>query len=333
LRSQSFEEYQAEKRAREQAAGPHTTRADEGRKNEIKERGLEALRFIYSNQAWERWIDIGEAMLVITEEAAAVLGVAGWDKDNKPLVKLFNRRWDEYEQRAHNDPTHKPLSKQERAMLRFVMEHPEVGAWRATLPGPNKRRLNHPNAVVNAWKRAQPRPRERAAAQPQSQPHGASAAKPSVDKAAEPRAAEAENTRLKAHIAALESRIRGLEISARHSRFSENGYIMPEKQFTSLRACMHPDNVAFLQAVAKDNPAHQPKVESLIKQFAAAAMTLNEFKDVLVNRAAEDARKRSDAFRASVRWKMNEELRKKDQAKREKAAAKRAAAKAAKGLK
>jgi hypothetical protein len=155
---QSFEEYQAERRAREQAAEPHTTRADEHRKNEIKERGLEALRFIYSNQTWERWIDIGEAMLVITEEACAALTVAGWDKDNKPLVKLFNRKWDEYEQRAHNDPAHRPLSKQERSRLRFVMDHPEVGAWRATLPGPQRRRYNHPNAVVEAWKRTQPKP-------------------------------------------------------------------------------------------------------------------------------------------------------------------------------
>jgi hypothetical protein len=135
----------------------HTGRADESRKDAIKERGLVALRFIHSDQTWERWMDIGEAMLVITEEAQAVVGAKSWDKDNKPLVKVFNRRWEDYEQRATNKPGHKPLSKQERTMLRFVMAHPEIAAWRAIQVGPRKRKLNHPNAVVNAWKRTQPR--------------------------------------------------------------------------------------------------------------------------------------------------------------------------------
>ena len=178
------------------------------------------MRFIYSNQAWERWIDVGEAMLVITEEACAAVGAERWDKDNKPLVKLFNRKWDEYEQRAHNDPSHKPLSKQERAMLRFVMEHPEVGAWRATLPGPHKRRLNHPNAVVNAWKRTQPKPQPepRPTRQPPPSPALAArdreiealkaqvqeleAARESGKGGADVAHLQAENTRLKARIAA-----------------------------------------------------------------------------------------------------------------------------------
>jgi hypothetical protein len=133
-----------------------------------------------------------------------------------------------------------------------------------------------------------------------------------------------ENTRLKAHIAYLEA-------NAARSRFSGQGYIMPKKQFTNLRLCVHPDTIAFLEAAVKDHSALQPKVESLTKQFAKAAMTLTEFKDVLVNEAAEEKKEWSDAFWATARWKRDEELRKQDAAKREarSAAAKRAAAKRA----
>ena len=95
---------------------------------------------------------------------------------------------------------------------------------------------------------------------------------------------QAENTRLKARIAALEATVK-------RSRFSEDGYIMPEKQFTDLRRCLHPDVIAFMETVAKDNPALQPKIEPLIKQLQSGP-TLNEFKDVLVNRPARKRKRR-----------------------------------------
>jgi hypothetical protein len=44
------------------------------------------------------------------------------------------------------------LSKQERCALREIMGNPNISAWRATLTGPEKRRLNHPNAVLNRFK-------------------------------------------------------------------------------------------------------------------------------------------------------------------------------------
>ena len=47
---------------------------------------------------------------------------------------------------------YKPLSKQERWALREVMTNAEIGIWRGLLDGPQKRKLNHPNAVVNRWK-------------------------------------------------------------------------------------------------------------------------------------------------------------------------------------
>ncbi len=127
-----------------------------------------------------------------------------------------------------------------------------------------------------------------------------------------------ENNRLKARVATLETEVK-------LSRFSGQGYIMPKKQFTVLRHALHSDKIAFLQAVAKEDPAFQDKVGSLMKQFDKAAMILEEFEDVLVNVAAEEERKRSDAYFAAARWKREEEERKKAAAKREAAAVKRAA--------
>jgi hypothetical protein len=34
------------------------------------------------------------------------------------------------------------------------MTNPEIGAWRATLDGVNRRKLNHPNKVIERWRRA-----------------------------------------------------------------------------------------------------------------------------------------------------------------------------------
>jgi hypothetical protein len=153
----TVEDFQADMRQRK-AAEPHTTPGDEERKEAIKRRGLDALRRIHRNQVWEDWMEVGEALLIITEEAMAEVGVESWSGDDKKLVKAFNTRWDAYEQLASNDPNHKPLSKQERWALREVMTKPEIGAWRATQTGPKRRKLNHPNAVINGWKRTQPRP-------------------------------------------------------------------------------------------------------------------------------------------------------------------------------
>src|SRR5215510_8573648 len=127
-----------------------TTPGDEERKQRILANGLECLRRLHGDQTWEDWMGTGEAMMVITEDALTAVGATAWDKDNKKLVKEFNRRWDEYEAGAGSNQ--KPLSKQERASLRFVMTNPEVGAFRAGLTGPDKRRLNHPNAVINRWR-------------------------------------------------------------------------------------------------------------------------------------------------------------------------------------
>jgi hypothetical protein len=42
----------------------------------------------------------------------------------------------------------------QRTALRFIMDHSEVEVWRDTLDGTKRRQLNHPNAIVNAWRKA-----------------------------------------------------------------------------------------------------------------------------------------------------------------------------------
>jgi hypothetical protein len=129
-----------------------TTPGDVERKQRVLENGLEALRRLKGDQTFEDWTTLGEAMMVITEEALAEGGVEAWDEGNRALAKIFVRKWEDYEGRAASNE--KPLTKQERWALRFLMTTPEVRNWRDALPGPQKRRLNHPNAVISKWKAA-----------------------------------------------------------------------------------------------------------------------------------------------------------------------------------
>jgi hypothetical protein len=146
MKRRSIEDFQRERAAR----AARTTPGDEERKARIKAHGLECLRRLHGDQTWEDWMGTGEAMMVITEEALAEVGATEWDPTNKRLVREFNERWDQYERGAGSN--YKPLTKQERWALREVVTNPEIGAFRGLLDGPQKRRLNHPNAVINKWK-------------------------------------------------------------------------------------------------------------------------------------------------------------------------------------
>jgi hypothetical protein len=114
--------------------------------------GLKALHRINADKTWDDWKQVGAALKVITEGAVAQAKSGPWHRDNKTAVRMFNGLWEHYE---HSDGSnHKPLSSSERTQLRFVMDHPEVELWRDTLDGTKRRKLNHPNAVVNAWRAA-----------------------------------------------------------------------------------------------------------------------------------------------------------------------------------
>jgi hypothetical protein len=161
MKRRSLEEYQRERREQE-ARAPHITPGDEERKERVLEHGRDCLRRVKGDTTWEDWLGIGAALMVKTEEALATVGVAVWNPDNKRLVREFNRLWEEYEaSAAETGSNQKPLSKQERWALREVMTNPDIGAWRATLDGVNRRKLNHPNRVIDRWKSAtQTRDRE-----------------------------------------------------------------------------------------------------------------------------------------------------------------------------
>ena len=148
MKRRSLEDYQRDRR------DARTTPGDEERKQNVLNHGRECLRRVKGDTTWEDWMGIGAALMVITEEAMKTVGVTAWNKDNKHLIREFNERWDEYEASAlEQGSNQKPLSKQERWALREVMTNPEIGAWRSGLDGTNRRKLNHPNKVIERWRR------------------------------------------------------------------------------------------------------------------------------------------------------------------------------------
>ena len=152
MKRRSVEDYQRERRERE---APRTTPGDEERKERVLDHGRDCLRRVKGDTTWEDWMGIGAALMVITEGALAEVGVTVWDSNNKRLTMEFTRLWDEYEASAiETGSNQKPLSKQERWALREVMTNPHIGGWRSTLDGVNRRKLNHPNKVIERWKRA-----------------------------------------------------------------------------------------------------------------------------------------------------------------------------------
>jgi hypothetical protein len=281
-----------------------TTPGDEERKQRILANGLDCLRRLHGDQTWEDWMGTGEAMMVITENALAAVGATAWDKDNKKLVKEFNRRWDEYEAGAGSNQ--KLLSKQERASLRFVMTNPEVGAFRAGLMGPDKRRLNHPNAVINRWRFSL---RARVTRTTPSSPKREMKVEPDIDRntlakelaQAKARIAELEQAKagadldarvLKAKYAALEVEFRELrtmdmsrygadvaafksEIAALKARSkaskaiqSHHGGVFTPAEDSKITMCLHPDTRASITDKERDE----------------AFRIYNEHRDVLVKK-------------------------------------------------
>jgi hypothetical protein len=116
----------------------------------IKANGLACLGRIHGDVTWDDWMGVGAAMMIVTEEALVVVGALKWDSNNKYAVTEFNARWDLYEASAGSN--HKSLSKQERFALREIMSNPELSVWRERLAAPERRRLNHPNAVLNRFR-------------------------------------------------------------------------------------------------------------------------------------------------------------------------------------
>ena len=145
--------------AKMKARKAHTP-GDQERKQRIAANAAEALRRVKGKQTYEDWRQVGEQLMVITEETLEDLALPpdGWSPDNRQLTKEFTRRFEAWERQVSND---KPLTKQERWALRELMTNPVYHTWYsdpANLTGPERRRLNHPNKIIESYKRKHPDP-------------------------------------------------------------------------------------------------------------------------------------------------------------------------------
>jgi hypothetical protein len=132
-----------------------STPGDIERKKQIGDNAVDALRRLMTNQTFEDWRQVGVQMMIVAEETMADLKREKWDGDDKLLVREFVRRFDTWQGKVTNA---KPISKQERWALREVMTDPKYQVWYMDLPGPKQRKMNHPNAIINAYKRVYPDP-------------------------------------------------------------------------------------------------------------------------------------------------------------------------------
>jgi hypothetical protein len=117
----------------------------------LDELASEALRRLKDNHTYEDWRAVGRKLVAITEEVMLEFQLTEWDQNNRALTRDAVKRFEEWETSVSNNE--KPMSKQERWALRELMTNPKIDAYYATLTGSQRRRLNHPNAIINHWKR------------------------------------------------------------------------------------------------------------------------------------------------------------------------------------
>src|SRR6516164_2084821 len=139
-----------------------STPGDAERKARIEADAREALR---RDQTYEDWRAIGQQLLVITEETLADLKLDHWDPDDRRLARMCTARFENWEREAAAGSNARPLTKQERWALRELMTNHGIHGWYMTLSGFERRRLNHPNAIINKYKRTHPEPKKETAAQ------------------------------------------------------------------------------------------------------------------------------------------------------------------------
>jgi hypothetical protein len=133
-----------------------STPGDIERKRRIEANARDALRRLKGGQSYEDWRMVGQQMLVITEEVLGDLNLDVWDPDNRTLALRFTKRFEAWEASVSNA---KPISKQERWALRLLMTEPKYHAFYSTeLVGPEQRKVNHPNKIIERYNRKYPDP-------------------------------------------------------------------------------------------------------------------------------------------------------------------------------
>jgi hypothetical protein len=112
-----------------------------------------ALRRLKSDHTYEDWRSVGKKLMLITEAVMCEHQVTAWDQNDRKLVSEVSKRFENWENSVSNA---KPLTKQERWALRQLMSNADIHIYYMTLTGPERRRLNHPNAIINRWKNDHP---------------------------------------------------------------------------------------------------------------------------------------------------------------------------------
>lgn len=133
---------------------------------EILNAGRSALYRLKSDRTYEDWRAVGKVMLLMTVRAAITLGRNKVDPEDTEVTKLATKWFVAWEQEGGSNL--RPLSKSERWELRELIFNPEIDAFYLALPDDKRRRLNHPNAIINAYNRSlRPKPPPRTGEQEQ----------------------------------------------------------------------------------------------------------------------------------------------------------------------
>jgi hypothetical protein len=189
------------------------TEADRERKDRLDAAARAAYVRLRRGQTYEDWRTVGGKLMLITEEVLNELGLIGWDPDNKKLVKEVTARFQLWERstmpEGSNDPV---LGKDERNKLRVLMTDQKYHDWYMTLPGPQRRKLNYPGAIIAKYKAQHPTPEQQAvrnaAAAKRAEP---AATKPSAGDTAHMAALQAPIAELKKQLAERDRMIAGLQ--------------------------------------------------------------------------------------------------------------------------
>jgi len=98
-------------------------------------------------QHWKDWLAVGRAYV---HGSTLAMRIAG---SNRPFGRGYQRVFAEWATRTGFDIIQ--FDKPTRSVLRKIFDHlPEIEAWLATLQRNKRRALNHPQAVLKAWRAA-----------------------------------------------------------------------------------------------------------------------------------------------------------------------------------
>jgi len=117
---------------------------NESERDKVLRLGRQSLKLLDKDQNWSWWLDVGEAIILLRQEAMDEA------KTNKPEGGAYNRIFGKKLRDEKLD-----FDKGDRSRLMDVMDNrPAIEEWRAQLTATERRRLNHPSTVWRRWKAA-----------------------------------------------------------------------------------------------------------------------------------------------------------------------------------